>query len=88
MPQAIFLLILKLFVTFVLQIFWSCSVSYFFLVFLVEIYFPGFPGRVQTLEGMLRAKDEVQLVYVMKIRQFGKRATDSYRSVTGRLPVT
>ena len=37
----------------------------FFLVFLVEIYFPGFPGRVQTLEGMLRAKDEVQLVYVM-----------------------
>ena len=56
-----------LFVTFVLQNYKSSGHVQFpiFLVFLVEIYFPGFPGRVQTLEGMLRAKDEVQLVYVM-----------------------
>ena len=72
MPQAIFLLILKLknlfFHAFCDFCFTNLLVMFsflFFLVFLVEIYFPGFPGRVQTLEDMLRAKDEVQLVYVM-----------------------
>ena len=61
MPQAIFLLILKLKNLF-LHAFCDFYKSSGHVQFPI---FSGFPGRVQTLEGMLRAKDEVQLVYVM-----------------------